>query len=139
MYGTGIDAYHETNIMTADPMRLVILCYEGAIDSLKRAKERFAAKDFESKARAITKANDIINELMQSLDFDRGGEVAKSLGAMYSYMLRCILEGDLKKDLSRLDETIRILETLKSAWEEIFFRHIKVEPPLVAENEVRRS
>ena len=125
MYGSGIDAYHETNIITADPMRLVILCYEGAIDSLKRAKERFIAKDFEGKAKAITKAHDIINELMQALDFERGGDVAKSLDAMYNYMLRRILEGDLKKDLSKLDETICMLEELKSAWEEIFFRHIK--------------
>jgi flagellar protein FliS len=139
MYGTGINAYHETNIMTGDPMRLVILCYEGAIDSLKLAKERFIAKDFESKAKAITKANDIINELMQALDFERGGEVAKSLDAVYNYTLRRILEGDLKKDLSVLDEAIRILEELKSAWEQIFCRHTKVEPPLVAANEVRRS
>jgi flagellar protein FliS len=139
MYGTGIDAYHETNIMTADPMRLVILCYEGAIDSLKRAKERFIAKDFESKAGAITKANDIINELMHSLDFERGGDVAKSLGAMYNYVLRCVLEGDLKKDLSRLDEAIRILQALKSAWEEIPFRHAKVESLSMAANEVRGS
>jgi flagellar protein FliS len=139
MYGTGIDAYHETNIMTADPMRLVILCYEGAIDSLKRAKERFITKDFESKARAITKANDIINELMESLDFERGGDVAKSLGAMYNYTLRCILEGDLKKDLSRLDEAIRILEALKSAWEEISFRHRTLELPSMVRNEVRGS
>jgi flagellar protein FliS len=76
---------------------------------------------------------------MQSLDFERGGDVAKSLGAMYNYMLRCILEGDLKKDLSRLDEAIRILEALQSAWEEISFRHTKVEPPSMAANEVRGS
>ncbi len=51
MYGNGVNAYNATGVMTADPKRLVIMCYEGAIDSLKLAKKRFIAKDFERKAK----------------------------------------------------------------------------------------
>jgi flagellar protein FliS len=127
MYVNGANAYHSTGVMTADPKRLVIMCYEGAIDSLKLAKKMFIAKDFESKAKAITKAQGIISELMQALDFEKGGEIAKNLDAIYNYISRRIIEADIKRDLSGLDEAIRILEELKSAWEEIFYGHTKTE------------
>ena len=125
MYGNWINAYRATGVMTADPKRLVIMCYEGAIDSLKVAKQMFIAKDFEGKGRATTKAQDIINELMQALDFEKGGEIAKNLDAIYNYISRRIIEADVKRDLSGLNEVIRILEGLKSAWEEIFYGHTK--------------
>jgi flagellar protein FliS len=127
MYVNGANAYHSTGVMTADPKRLVIMCYEGAIDSLKLAKKMFIAKDFESKAKAITKAQGIISELMQALDFEKGGEIAKNLDAIYNYISRRIIEADITRDLSGLDEAIRILEELKSAWEEIFYGHTKTE------------
>lgn len=135
MYGNGVNAYNATGVMTADPKRLVIMCYEGAIDSLKIAKKMFIAKDFEKKGKAITKAQDIINELMQALDFERGGEIAKNLDAIYNYIARRIIEADVKKDMSGLDEVIRIMEELKSAWKEIFYGYTNAATSSITANE----
>jgi len=119
MYCNGIQSYRKTNVITSDPGRLIIMCYEGAIDSLKLAKEKIKEKDYEKKAKAIIKAQDIIEELMSSLNFEKGGEIADNLESLYNYMLRRILQGDLNKDVGAIDEVIGIFSDLLSAWQEV--------------------
>jgi len=119
MYCNGVQSYRKTNITTSDPVRLVIMCYEGAIDSLKLAKEKMKEKDYEKKAKAIVKAQDIIDELLCSLNFERGSTIASNLSSLYNYMLRRIIHGDVNKDISAIDEVIGMLTELLSAWREV--------------------
>jgi len=119
MYSNCIQSYRKTNVVTADPVRLIIMCYEGAIDSLKLAKEKIKEKDYEKKAKAIIKAQDIIEELICSLDFEKGGKIANNLESLYNYMLRRILEGDLNKDVGPIEEVIGMFTELLSAWQEV--------------------
>lgn len=120
MNGNGIDAYRQTNVTTADPGRLVLMCYEGAISSLKTAREKYISREYEAKAGAVKKVQDVLALLIQSLDFEKGGEVAGNLEALYNYMLRRITEGDVKGDMKAFDEVILMLGELESAWKEIF-------------------
>jgi len=119
MNGNGIDAYRQINVTTANPGRLVLMCYEGAISSLKTARENYISGEYEAKAETVQKAQSIISELMLALDFEKGGEVAGNLDSLYNYMLRRIIEGDVKRDVKALDEVILMLGELESAWKEI--------------------
>ncbi len=58
MYENGVGSYRQTDVLTADPKRLVIMCYERTIDSLKFAKEKFLAGEHEAKAKAVDKKAD---------------------------------------------------------------------------------
>ena len=129
MYCNGVQSYRRTNITTSDPVRLVIMCYEGVIDSLKLAKEKIKEKDYEKKAKAIIKAQDIIKELMCSLDFEKGGKIANNLDSLYNYMLRRILQGDLNKDVRPIDEVIGMFTELLSAWQEVASKPISQTQP----------
>ncbi len=140
MNSKGIQDYRRTNVITADPKRLVLMCYEGAIDSLKIGKQKIIEKDYEGKGKAIVKTKDIINELLCSLNFEKGGSIAKSLDSLYNYMLRRIIHADLDKDISAIDEVIGMLNELKSAWEEAFYKQDKeIKPETVVFDEERRS
>lgn len=140
MYHNAIQSYRRTNVVTADPKRLVLMCYEGAIDSLKIGKQKIIEKDYEGKGKAIVKTKDIINELLCSLNFEKGGSIAKSLDSLYNYMLRRIIHADLDKDISAIDEVIGMLNELKSAWEEAFYKQGKeIKPETVVFDEERRS
>ena len=119
MYSNGIQSYRKTNVITADPMRLIIMCYEGAVDSLKLAKQKIDEKDYEAKSRAIIKTHDIIDELLCSLDFEKGGIIAKNLSSLYNYMTRRIIHGDVNQDMGAIDEVIGMLTELQSAWQEV--------------------
>jgi len=116
----GAGAYKQTNYLTADPVKLVIMCYEKTIDSLKTAKGYYQTGQYEAKAKSVQKAQDIISELNMALNFKSGGEVAKNLDILYKYMLRRILEADINRNLNILDEVIWMLEELNSAWKQIF-------------------
>ncbi len=121
MNGNGVNAYKRTNVTTADPAKLVLMCYEGAIGNLKAAKEECISRGHEAKGKAIIKVQEILNLLMQSLDFKNGGEIATSLDALYSYMLRRLLPcSTIEKEVAAIDEVIHLLEELESAWKEIF-------------------
>jgi flagellar protein FliS len=141
MYSNGIQSYRKTNVVTADPKRLVLMCYEGAIDSLKIGKQKLAEKDYEAKGKALIKAKDIIYELKSSLNFEEGGTIATNLDSLYNYMLRRITEADLQNDVQAIDDVIGMLGELKSAWEEIFNEQKNVmsseapEPPVVGDEE----
>lgn len=119
--GSGINAYKQINVTTADPKKLVLMCYEGAITSLKTAKEKYISGEYELKGNAVQKTQDILSLLMNSLNFERGGDIAKNLESLYNYMLRRIVEGDIKNDVKAFDEVILMLEELESAWKEISY------------------
>jgi flagellar protein FliS len=95
------------------------MCYEGAIDNLMIAKQKNAEKKYEEKSRHINKTKDIIDELMCSLDFEKGGLIARNLESLYNYMTRRILHEDASRSMDAIDEVVEMLSELLSAWEEV--------------------
>jgi flagellar secretion chaperone FliS len=117
----GYSTYKQTGVMTADPNKLVLLCYEEAIRSLHLATLMYSSGKYEAKGKAVQKALDIINELREALDFDRGGTIATSLDSLYAFMLKHILKSDLAREVKGFGQVANMLEQLKSAWEKVFF------------------
>jgi flagellar secretion chaperone FliS len=117
------DNYQRLEMMTANPKRLIILCYDRAISALRLSIDHYEDHNFEGKAKEIQKAQDIIGALRTALDFQNGGEVALNLDALYSFMTRHIIEADLKKDIGTLKSIINMLEEIEAAWKEIFYGH----------------
>ena len=75
MVTNGARAYRNTEVVTADPGKLVLMCYEGAILQLKIIKMKSLEKEFEDKGKALIKAVDFIHELASSLDFEKGANL----------------------------------------------------------------
>jgi len=120
MYRNGVQAYKQANVTTADPTRLVLMCYDGAIGSLKTAREHCVSGDYEAKARSLKKTQDILNVLMQGIDFEQGGTMALNLDSLYNYMLRRLLPcPTAEEEMAAIDEVLGMLEELESAWKEI--------------------
>lgn len=121
MVGAGFQTYRRTDVVTADPKKLVIMCYEGALHSLKTARVKYAAKEYEAKANAIQNVLDILNELRAALDFEKGGGIARNLESLYSFWITNIIKADQHRDLSVLDQVATMIEEIKSALEEAYF------------------
>ena len=121
MIGVGFEAYRRTDVITADPKRLVIICYEGAIYNLKVAKARLYARDYEAKGKAIQNALGILNELRAALNFEQGGEIAKNLDSLYAFWTQHIIKSDQTSNARGLDQVAAMLEEIKSALEEAYF------------------
>jgi len=111
--------YKQMEVTTTDPLKLVVMLYDGAIIALKRAIEHIDNGDYMAKFKQLSKANDIIFELMASLDKDRGGEIATNLQALYTYMLTRIMAANSSLDTSILEEVITLLDNLNGSWKEL--------------------
>jgi len=119
MYGNVAKSYQQTQFFTANPLKLILMCYEGAIANLKLARDHYMAGQYEEKAKTLQKTLDIIHELNASLDVKKGGDIAQNLRSLYQYMTQILTEADLKKDIKVFDNVIAMLEELESAWHEI--------------------
>jgi flagellar protein FliS len=118
------NAYREIQIKTANQIRLIVMLYDGAIKRINLALDLFAEghKRYDAINGNVIAAQDILSELMASLDFDKGGVLAKNLFSLYSFMNRRLLDGNLKKDPAPLREVRKLLGELREAWDEISTR-----------------
>ncbi len=73
------DSYKKSQVETADQLSLILMLYDRAILLLNKAKKEILEKKLEEKHHSLTKARDIVFELIQSLDQAKGGEIAASL------------------------------------------------------------
>ncbi len=121
MLATGFQAYRRMDVLTADPKKLVIMCYEAMIRNLNSVKDRYLSNEFESKAQAIQNTLDIITELRSALDFERGGVIAQNLDALYAFWTRHILTADRTRNLKALYDVATMMEEIKTAFEAAYF------------------
>jgi len=121
---TALNAYKnvglESGVASADPHKLILMLYQGAILAIASAKNQILRKQISEKGSSITKAIKIIDEgLKACLDVKAGGEIATNLSELYDYMNQRLLIANLKNDLAILDEVSVLLAELKGAWESI--------------------
>ena len=110
----------ETGVMAANPHKLILMLYEGALQSVAVAKQAMLDGRTATKGEATSKAMEIIdNGLRASLDLEGGAEIAQRLAALYNYMCERLLHANLRDDPAALDEVRELLLELKGAWEEI--------------------
>jgi flagellar protein FliS len=113
----------EAGVLGASPQVLIVMLYDGAIRAILSARAALEAKDHATKGPALSKAIGIIDEgLKPALDLEAGGEIAANLAALYEYMTRKLMLANLRNDLGALDEVVRLLQELKSAWESLVSR-----------------
>lgn len=109
----------DLDVLSATPIQLVRLLYVGAIGAVQAACGHLEAGDIRSRSKQITKACSIIEELMMSLDKERGGKVADDLNELYAYVHQRLIVANIEQQMEPLVESKRILETLLEAWNQL--------------------
>ena len=112
-------AYRSVQIQTADGLELILILYREALDQLSQAKTYLAAGEIQKRIGAIDRAIAMISELQTALDFEKGKEIAISLDRLYGYCLRRLTEANMKQEQQAVDDVIKVLVTLESAWQEV--------------------
>ncbi|ADK82764.1 flagellar export chaperone FliS [Sediminispirochaeta smaragdinae] len=117
----GVNAYKTTSIKTAGGGKLIIMLYDEAIKQLEYAVKLLGAesKKYDAINAAILRAQDMVTELMVSLDFDQGGEIATGLFSLYTFFNRQMMEANLEKNSDKLSVVKNQLSELREAWDQI--------------------
>ncbi len=113
------DIYHRTAIETAEPIQLIVMCYEAAINDLKQAEVLHEKREMNEAYLRIRHAQDIITELLVGLDYERGGDIARSLNRLYNFILRQLIGINSREDTSIYGHLVKILSELRAGWESI--------------------
>ena len=108
--------YRQTQVLTASGVQLIVLLYDSAIQAVELASDGIVRRHQPDKARFLGRAVGIVSELSSVLDFERGGEVAKSLYRLYDYMLSEFTQANLRNDARHLDGPLRCLKEMRGAW-----------------------
>ena len=110
--------YQQTQVSTSNPEKILLMLYDGAINFSRIAREKAANDERGERGKYVSKAQAIVAELMNSLDHEVGGVIAKRLEQLYMYIINEYVNANVNNSVSSLDNTIRILGILRDTWAE---------------------
>jgi flagellar protein FliS len=111
--------YRATKVETAGSVDLVVMLYQGAVRFIRQGIQSLDQNDSTAAHSNFVRAQDIIVELLGSLNREAGGDIAKQLAGLYDYCYRRLIVANVKKDQAAAREVVTILRDLGTAWQEI--------------------
>jgi flagellar protein FliS len=115
-YGEG---NHASQALVADKVELIQMLFDGLIDSLVTAKGHIQRGSIEDKNKSLMRAGRIVLGLQGSLDLDKGGDLARNLYELYSYVTRRLVHVNARNDLDALQEVHTLLNEIRQAWRDV--------------------
>ncbi len=109
-------AYLDNNVATGNPVGLVTALYEGAIKAVQEARHCLETGDIWGRSKAISKAVDILTELVLSLDHEKGGDLSARLKDLYCYMQSRLLSAHGNQEDAPMAEVVSLLTNLLDGW-----------------------
>lgn len=111
-------AYRQTQVSTASQGELLIMLFDGAIRFSKQAQAHMNKGQIEEAGIKLIRTQDIINELILSLNLDMG-EIAHNLEQLYTYIYDLLVQANIKKDPQSVEEALSLLVELKETWQQV--------------------
>ncbi|HOP99991.1 MAG TPA: flagellar export chaperone FliS [Acetivibrio clariflavus] len=112
----GYAQYKENSIYTATPEELTLMLYNGLVKFLMQAQLAINEKNIEKANSCIIKAQDILTELRCTLNMKY--DIAHQLDALYDYMLARLVDANIKKDNTIIDEILDFARDIRNTWEQ---------------------
>jgi flagellar protein FliS len=116
------NAYREAAVLTASPVQLVVMLYDGANRFLRQAVVLYGQGDEVKAGQQLGRAQAIVEELLATLDIERGGDIAPRLQGIYVYCIKEMTTARFKKEPARLTEVAALLADLRESWAELAAR-----------------
>ena len=110
----------------ASPARLVQIMFEQILSQLataqgcmERIKNNLPLNEIVAKGKSLGRAIRLINQLNNSLDMDRGREIADNLRALYVYMLARLTTANITNDSAIVGEVASLVQKIKTGWDQV--------------------
>ncbi|QHW32601.1 flagellar export chaperone FliS [Paenibacillus rhizovicinus] len=117
MLSSPLQKYQQSSVKTASPGQLVVMLYDGAIRFVKQGIEAIEHGHIEQANTSLIKAQNVVNELMVTLNFDY--PIAAELVRIYEYMIHLLITSNTKKDREPAAEALSYLIDLRESWASI--------------------
>jgi flagellar protein FliS len=110
-------SYQQNSVNTASPGDLTLMLYNGCLKFINLAKHGIDKNDIEMKNTNIQKAQKIVQEFMVTLNMDL--EVSQNMMSLYDYMLRRLIEANIKNDKAILEEVETLVTDFRDTWKQV--------------------
>lgn len=111
-----INQYQNVQVSTSNPEKILIMLYDGAINFTRIAIVKLANDDLAGKGLYISKAQAIVAELMNTLNHEIGGDIARQLEQLYNYLIDEFIAANIKNAPEPLENALRIMTTMRDTW-----------------------
>jgi len=111
-------AYRENAVRSATPIELVVILFDAAIDDMRRAVSAIKSSDIEQRATAIRHAMLVLQQLQGTLDFEKGGPVARQFEQFYNLIRAKVLESQLRSSPELMQQQIQFMAEVRDCWVE---------------------
>lgn len=111
--------YIQAEVHTATPQKLQLLLVEAAIKNIHRTKQSWKESRFDVALDTLSRAQDIVAEILCSLDVEGNPDIAKRLASIYLFIFRRLAEGGMTNDEEKLDDALRVLNSERETWKQV--------------------
>lgn len=113
----GLASYGKIANTETNPLKQIVMLYDGAIKFLHMTADDIEAKDYIAKAEHSNRALDIINYLQSILNFEKGGESAVILDSLYRSITVLMLRASAELNADLMRKAADLLAPVRDAWE----------------------
>jgi len=108
--------YLLAEVHTATPQKLQLMLVEAAIKNIHRTKRHWEEEKFEAGFESLSLAQEIITEILSSVDKEGNPELASKIASIYIFIFRCLAESGMTHDPLKLDDALRVLNSERETW-----------------------
>lgn len=123
MVNKAYQTYQNNSVNTASGGELTLMLYNGCIKFIKQAMKDVEANNFEGKNTNVQKAQNIIRELLVTLD--PKVEISKQFQPLYEFMLSQLTAANIDNDKQKLEEVLELVTEFRDTWKQILIKHRK--------------
>lgn len=114
------NTYKTNSINYASKEQLLLMLVDGAAKFAKIGRQAILDKNIKKAHENIVKTENIFYELMASLDVSKAGNWGQSLMSVYDFIVRRLIDANMKKDADIMDEIIPLIENIRDTWNEAY-------------------
>ena len=106
--------YKKTQVNTASQGDLLLMLFDAAVREGNRAIEALQANEHAAANAHLIKAQQIVAELMSSLNFEI--DFAQHLFRLYEYCHHLLVQANVNKSVEEAQTAVQFLSELRAAW-----------------------
>ncbi|MCE3036570.1 flagellar export chaperone FliS [Helicobacter anatolicus] len=111
--------YQQNSVAIESPAKLIEMLYEGILRFSGLVQRSIESDDIEGKIYYINRITDIFTELLNILDYEKGGEVAVYLTGLYTHQIKLLTQANVEHDAEKIKTVVNVTRGLLEAWKEI--------------------
>jgi flagellar protein FliS len=117
MTATATNPYLRDAVLTATPEQLQLMLYDGAIRFAVQGREAMEKKDYETMYLRLTRAQNIVIEMLNGLNHDVNPELCGRMASIYNFIYRKLVDACVHRTAGGIDDALRVLHSERQTWQ----------------------